>query len=170
MAQKSVTKILWTPLEAFEWIEIRQCGYCPHFKQTLLLLWVGRRLVVCQCGPLFWQPRIGHEKCIFETLYNEIKCVLNVKESNFNEKKINVFTLVYGQGWGGCWIPPSTISLTWPWNIRFFTSGLLNLVRDWTSSLLHQHLTLGLRPLLYRVLKSSDGIIDGDVPKECDDP
>ena len=29
----------------------------------------------------------GHEKCIFETPHNEIKCVLSVKESNFNEKK-----------------------------------------------------------------------------------
>ena len=27
----------------------------------------------------------GHEKCIFETLHNEIKFVLSVKESNFNE-------------------------------------------------------------------------------------
>ena len=31
----------------------------------------------------------GHEKCIFETPYNEIKCVLSVKESNFNEKNQN---------------------------------------------------------------------------------
>ena len=57
-----------------------------------------------------------HEKCIFENPHNEIKCVLNVKESNFNEKKSthsHLFT-VYG--------------------------------------------------------KSSDGIIDGDGPKECDDP
>ena len=36
----------------------------------------------------------GHEKCIFETPYNEIKCVLSVKESNFNEKKIKIFTVV----------------------------------------------------------------------------
>ena len=28
-----------------------------------------------------------NEKCIFETLHNEVKCVLSVKESNFNEKK-----------------------------------------------------------------------------------
>ena len=39
-----------------------------------------------EAGPSFWQPRKGHEKCIFETLHNEIKCVLSVKESNFNEK------------------------------------------------------------------------------------
>ena len=43
----------------------------------------------------------GHEKCIFETPYNEIKCVLSVKESNFNEKKIKIFTFAYGQGRGG---------------------------------------------------------------------
>ena len=30
--------------------------------------------------PSFWQPRKGHEKCIFETLHNEMKCVLSVKE------------------------------------------------------------------------------------------
>ena len=28
----------------------------------------------------------GNEKCIFETLYNEIKCVLSINESNFKEK------------------------------------------------------------------------------------
>ena len=27
-----------------------------------------------------------HEKCIFETPHNGIKCVLSMKESNFNEK------------------------------------------------------------------------------------
>ena len=40
-----------------------------------------------EAGPSFSQLRQGHEKCIFETLHNEIKCVLSVKESNFNEKK-----------------------------------------------------------------------------------
>ena len=39
----------------------------------------------------------GHEKCIFETPYNEIKCVLSVKESKFNAKKIKIFTFAYGQ-------------------------------------------------------------------------
>ena len=42
----------------------------------------------------------GHEKRISETPYNEIKGVLSVKESNFNEK-INIFTFAYGQGRGG---------------------------------------------------------------------
>ena len=37
----------------------------------------------------------------FETLHNEIKCVLSVKESNFNEKNIKIFTFAYGQGRGG---------------------------------------------------------------------
>ena len=41
-------------------------------------------------------------KCISETPHNEIKCVLSVKESNFNEKKkIKIFTSAYGQGQGG---------------------------------------------------------------------
>ena len=34
-----------------------------------------------------------HEKCIFETPYNEIKCVLSVKESNFNEKNIKILDI-----------------------------------------------------------------------------
>ena len=42
-----------------------------------------------------------HEKCIFETSFNEIKCVMSVKESNFNEKKIKIFTFAYGQK-GNC--------------------------------------------------------------------
>ena len=40
-----------------------------------------------EAGPPFWQPRQGRENCIFETLYNEKRCVLSVKESNINEKK-----------------------------------------------------------------------------------
>ena len=39
-----------------------------------------------EAGPSFCQPQKGQEKCIFETLHNEIECVLSIKESNFNEK------------------------------------------------------------------------------------
>ena len=42
-----------------------------------------------EAGPPFWQPRQGRENCIFETLYNEKRCVLSVKESNINEKNQN---------------------------------------------------------------------------------
>ena len=38
------------------------------------------------------RPQKGHEKCIFETLHNEIRCVLSVKESNFNEKNGSKFS------------------------------------------------------------------------------
>ena len=34
-----------------------------------------------------------HEKCIFETSFNEIKCVMSVKESNFNEKISHLLTV-----------------------------------------------------------------------------
>ena len=40
-----------------------------------------------EASPPFWQPRQGGENCIFETLYNEKRCVLSVKESNINEEK-----------------------------------------------------------------------------------
>ena len=43
-------------------------------------------------------------KCIFDTLNNEIKCVLSVKESNFKEKRIKIFIFAYGQGRVG--LPP----------------------------------------------------------------
>ena len=46
-----------------------------------------------------WRHK-GHEKCIFETPHNEIKCVFNIKESNFNGKKVNIFTFAYSQGQG----------------------------------------------------------------------
>ena len=32
-----------------------------------------------------------HEKCIFETPQDEIKCVLSIKESNFNENNGSTF-------------------------------------------------------------------------------
>ena len=34
----------------------------------------------------------------FETPHNEIGCVLSVKESNFNEKKIKIFTFAHKHG------------------------------------------------------------------------
>ena len=40
----------------------------------------------------------GHEKCIFETLHNEMQCILSVKESNFNEKKNQNFHICLRSG------------------------------------------------------------------------
>ena len=75
----------------------------PQFL-LLLLLPSGDHLQ--KAGPSFWQPRKGQEKCIFEILHIEIKCVLSVKESNFNEKRIKIFTFAYSQGQGGWPSPP----------------------------------------------------------------
>ena len=69
----------------------------------------ARRMTICKRPAPHFDH---HEKCIFETLHNEMKCVLSVKESNFNEKKIKIFTFAYGQGWGGWPPPPCTVSLT----------------------------------------------------------
>ena len=63
-----------------------------------------------EAGPSFWQPRKEHEKSIFETLHNEIKCVLSVKESNFNEKNQTFHICLRS---GPRWLtPPHTASLT----------------------------------------------------------
>ena len=48
----------------------------------------------------------------FETPHNEIGCVLSVKESNFNEKKIKIFTFAYIQGRQDLLRPPLSVSLT----------------------------------------------------------
>ena len=53
-------------------------------------------------------------KMHFETLHNEIKCVLSVKELIFNKKRINIFTFAYCQ-------PGRKISI--------FTTRLLKFVR-----------------------------------------
>ena len=64
-----------------------------------------------------WQPRKGHVKCIFETLHNEINCVLSVKESNFNEKNNQNFHICLRSG--PRWLtPPLSVSLTVKY--RFF--------------------------------------------------
>ena len=44
----------------------------------------------------------------FETSHNEIEYVLSVKESNFNEKKIKIFTFAYSHGRGGWPFPPNS--------------------------------------------------------------
>ena len=51
-----------------------------------------------------------HDKCIFEIPHNDVKCVLSMKESNFNEKqdKVNnadsafIFLIIQSQNqWSG---------------------------------------------------------------------
>ena len=49
----------------------------------------------CCCLPVQHLQEAGpsqkvHEKCIFETLHNEMKCILSVKESNFHKKRIKL--------------------------------------------------------------------------------
>ena len=76
-------------------------------KRPALWIFICKRLV-----PLgdHLQPRKGHEKCIFETLHNEIKCVLSIRKSNFNWKKwVKIFTFAYGLG-RGSWAPPPPYS------------------------------------------------------------
>ena len=49
----------------------------------------------------------GHEKCIFETPHNEIKCVLGIKESNFNGNWVKIFTVrLTVRGGGANQLPP----------------------------------------------------------------
>ena len=54
-----------------------------NFRETTRI-----RMIICK-RPVHLhdhlQPRKGHEKCIIETFHNEIKRVLKIKESNFNE-------------------------------------------------------------------------------------
>ena len=65
--------------------------------------------------------RKGHEKCIFETPHNEIKCVLSIKELNFNDKRIKIFT----SGPTGLTPPPPLpLRSALPKNIRFFMPRL----------------------------------------------
>ena len=60
-----------------------------------------------EAGPSFWQLRKGHEKCIFETPHNEIKCVFWVSKNQISMKKrIKIFTFAYCKGRGGCPPPP----------------------------------------------------------------
>ena len=54
----------------------------------------------------------GHEKCIFETLHNEIKCVLSVKESNFNKKRSKFSHLLPVRAEVVDPLPPLSVSLT----------------------------------------------------------
>ena len=85
-------------------VKIRHCTVtrfppiCVLKRISLFARGQSLRIIICKrpvpldhhlqdAGPLFWQPQNGHDKCVFETLHNEIKCVLRVKESNFNEKK-----------------------------------------------------------------------------------
>ena len=84
-------------------------------------LWVGRRLVVCPCGPSFWQTQIGDEKYIlrpFRMRWNVFSVSISI-ESNFSEKKDQNFHICLRSGPTGLTLPPSlTVSLT----VFFMTS------------------------------------------------
>ena len=53
----------------------------------------------------------------FETPHNEIKCVLSIKESNFDGKEwVKIFTFAYGQGLRGLTLdPPLPLPLRSAW-------------------------------------------------------
>ena len=70
----------------------------------------------------FWQPRQGRENCIFETLYNEKRCVLSVKESNINEKNQN-FHICLRSGPRGLTPPPPWLQSAWLQNLLFYASS-----------------------------------------------
>ena len=57
----------------------------------------------------------GMAKCIFKTPHYDIKCVLNIEESNFNEEKDQIFTFAYGQGPGPRGLTPAPpLRSAWP--------------------------------------------------------
>ena len=68
------------------------------------------------------QPPKEHEKCIFETLHNEMKCVLSIKVLEINGKNGSKFSHMLAVRADGA-EPPVTVSLTV--NIRFFLQLLL---------------------------------------------
>ena len=83
--------------------------FWPQIMSICVLKWI-----LYKKRAIFWMIICKRqEKYIVETLHNEIKCVLSVEESKFNERKIKIFTFAYGQGLGG-WPPhpPLTVSLT----------------------------------------------------------
>ena len=89
---------------------------CRHLRMTICKMLVPPYHHLQETSPSFWQQRKGHEKCIFEALYNEIKCALSVKKSNFSEK-IKSFTFFFHicLRSGLRWLtppPPLTVSLT----------------------------------------------------------
>ena len=57
--------------------------------QFLLLLLLPSGSSFASSRPPFWQPRKGHEKCIFETPLNEIKCVLSKNQISVKKKDRN---------------------------------------------------------------------------------
>ena len=95
--------------------------YCTSFHETI---YKGTNT----CGPSFWQPRKGHEKCIFEALHNDIKCVLSIKESKRIKKNDRNFHICLRSGPRG--LTPShplLVSLTVKYQF-FYDSPKINIV------------------------------------------
>ena len=62
--------------------------------QFLLLLLMPSVWSFARGRPLILTTKIRAWKMHFETPHNEIKCVLSVKESSTNEKKVKIFTFL----------------------------------------------------------------------------
>ena len=80
-----------------------------------------------EAGPLFWQPRKGHDKSIFETLHDEPKCFWVSTNQILMKIRIKIFTFAYGQGWGSSmWLRGwSPVLSRDGWNNYETTFGLL---------------------------------------------
>ena len=76
-----------------------------------------------EAGPSFWQSRKGYERCIFETLHNEIKCVW-VSKYQISMKKDQNFRICLRSG--PRWLTPPPYSL--PDRNLFFTPSLCDVV------------------------------------------
>ena len=89
------------------------------------------RIIICKRPA----PHFDNHKCIFETLHTEIKCVLSVKESNFNEKKRSKFSHLLTVGAEVADLPPLYGQPDRRTSSLFLTSRLLlkNIIWDYLS-------------------------------------
>ena len=88
-----------------------KCNFHPTIKSSIPPFTAAQGTPVPPDDHL--QPQKGHEKYIFETIHNEIKCVLSIKESKFQSKSGLDFHICL-QWPGPRWLtpPPLTVSMT----------------------------------------------------------
>ena len=71
---------------------------CNYWNpQFFLLLLLPSGWSFARGWPLIWQPRQGHEQCIFETLHNEIK--FGVSKNQISMKKDQNLHICLRSGW-----------------------------------------------------------------------
>ena len=123
----------WCSFDLILWLYVFWYGFYTRKSQFSCNYWNPPPLTAAALQMIICKRQAPHSdnherawKTHFWDLSQWDKCVLSVKESNYTEKKIKIFTFVYGQGRGGWPPPPLTVSPTVKYPFFYDSPNIIN--------------------------------------------